>query len=294
MRNKKVVKYLIAALVVLTTIIFISGCSIDIEKLMEGGQNNNKELVVKFIDVGQADSILIKTPSQKFILIDGGSNSGSQDLVNYLKKQGVKTIDVLIGTHPHEDHIGGIDDIIYSFDIESFYMPKVTTNTNTFKDVLAAAKKKGLKINTAKSGVPINIDDGIDIKMVAPISNKYESLNNYSGVLKMSYGKVSFLFTGDAEKISENEMLDNNVDLKSTVLKVGHHGSNTSTTNKFLNSVGPKYAVISCGKGNDYGHPHKEVINRLNKKGANIYRTDKDGTIVIATDGDTIKVTKDK
>lgn len=255
-------------------------------------QTHSGQLKVHFIDVGQADSILVQTPSGKAMLIDAGNNADGANVVSYIHNQGVNKIDVLVGTHPHEDHIGGMDNIINNFDIGKFYMPKVTTTTDTFKDVLAAAKNKGLKVTTATAGINIDLDPALKVEMFAPNSEKYEDLNNYSAVIKLTYGNNSFLLTGDAQEQSESEMLSKGYDLKADVLKVGHHGSNTSTSPAFLKTVSPKYAVISCGKGNDYGHPHQVTIDKLNNAGVQVFRTDESGTIVATGDGDNITFDK--
>ncbi len=164
-------------------------------------------------------------------------------------------------------------------------MPRVTHNTKTFQDVLIAIKNKGLKISTAFGGTSINFSPATKVEIVAPNSNQYESLNNYSAVIKLTYGETSFLFMGDAEETSENEMLTQNYDLKADILKVGHHGSSSSTTESFLKAVSPKYAVISVGKENDYGHPHKEVLKKLSYCDICVLRTDESGTIIFTTDG---------
>ncbi|HHY41549.1 MAG TPA: MBL fold metallo-hydrolase [Thermoanaerobacterales bacterium] len=253
-------------------------------------QKSGGTLKVHFIDVGQADCILIQAPTGENMLIDAGNNDDKDTIVSYLNAQGVKKIDVLVGTHPHEDHIGSLDTVIDTFDIGKIYMPKATTTTKTFEDVLTAVRNKGLKITAAVGGTSINFSPDTKVEVLAPNSNEYKDLNNYSAVIKLIYGNVAFLFTGDAEHISENEMLAGNYDLRADILKVGHHGSNSSTTDAFLAAVNPSYAVICVGKGNDYGHPHKEVLDRLSKAGIKVYRTDESGTVTITTDGEKIEI----
>lgn len=239
---------------------------------------------VHFLNVGQADCILIHTPNNKNMLIDAGNNGDKNFIIDYLQKQDVSKIDVLIGTHPHEDHIGSLDTIINNFDIGQIYMPKVSSNTKTFKDVILAVKAKGLNIKIAKAGTAIKFDAEIKTEVLAPVSEHYEDLNNYSAVIKLTYQNFSFLFTGDAETVSENEMLKNNYDLKSNFLKVGHHGSDSSTSSAFLKAVNPQYALISVGAGNKYGHPEEAVLNRLKKFGTKVIRTDQQGTVVVTLD----------
>ncbi len=247
----------------------------------------SRDLEVHFIDVGQADSILIKAPGGN-MLIDAGNNGDADLITSYIKKQGVKTLDVVIGTHPHEDHIGSLDVVIDTFDIGKVYMPKVEHTTQTIEDVLLAIKNKGLKITAPVAGSTFNVGE-VKCRILAPNSSKYDDLNNYSIVIKLEFGNTSFLFTGDAEKVSEDEMLQKHKDkLSSDVLKVGHHGSNSSTIQGFLDKVNPKYAVVMVGKNNSYEHPHKVVMNRLKEKGVTVYRTDENSTIVANSDGNNI------
>jgi len=245
-------------------------------------------LVVHFIDVGQGDSILIQAPSGKNMLIDAGTNASASAVVNYLKNRKIKRLDILVATHPHEDHIGGMDAVINKFDIGMIYMPDVSTNTKTYADVLTAVKNRKLKVTTAAAGIQMDLGPGLQVRMFAPNSDKYDDMNNYSAVIKLTYSNTSFLFTGDAQSLSEQEMLTKGYDLKADVLKVGHHGSNSSTSPGFLKAVSPEYAVISVGKGNDYGHPHKETLTKLAGANVKVFRTDKNGTIIARSNGNTI------
>lgn len=251
-----------------------------------------KLLQVHFINVGQGASQLIISPSGKTMLIDAGNNDQEDDIVAYLNKQKIKKIDVLVGTHPDADHIGGLDAVIDNFDIGSVYLPKVHNNTKTFEDVLNSIKNKNLKVNTAKSGMLINLDKSLTVKMLAPVGT-YDELNNMSVVIRLIYGSTSFLLTGDAEQESENDMLKSKANLKSDVLLVGHHGSNSSTSQKFLNAVNPKYAVIQVGK-NSYGHPTDATLKKLSSKKITVYRNDKHGNIIFISDGKSLKVSTEK
>lgn len=246
----------------------------------------NGTLKVSYIDVGQADSILIQQGS-KSMLIDAGNNEDSNTVKNYIFNQGITKLDYVIGTHPHEDHIGGMDYIINSFKIGKIYMPKATSNTKTFRDVVSAIKAKGLKITAPVVGQTFKIGSAT-ATILAPNSSGYEDLNNFSIVIRVTFGSNSFMFDGDAEDVSENEMLAKGLNVSADVLKVGHHGSSSSTTEAFLNKVNPKYAVISCGKDNSYGHPHKSTMDRLKAEGIKIYRTDENGTIVATSNGKNI------
>lgn len=241
------------------------------------------ELRVSFIDVGQGDSEFIELPNGETLLIDAGTNETGADVVSYISSLGYTSIDYVVGTHPHEDHIGGLDDVIRTFDVESVYMPKVTADTKTFEDVLDAVDEKGLTINTAKAGVTLVDGDGLSVKMLAPVLDEYDNTNDYSAVIRIVYDDTSFIFMGDAEQYAE-DLITGDVD--SDVLKVGHHGSSTSTGEAFLERVSPSYAVISCGLGNSYGHPHTETIEKLG--GIPVFRTDEMGTIVATSDGSEI------
>ena len=245
------------------------------------------ELRVSFIDVGQGDSEFIELPNGETLLIDAGTNETGADVVNYIESLGYSSIDYVVGTHPHEDHIGGLDDVIRTFDVESVYMPKVTADTKTFEDVLDAVAEKGLSINTAKAGVTLVDGDGLSVKMLAPVLDEYDNTNDYSAVIRIVYDDTSFIFMGDAEQYAESLITG---DVSADVLKVGHHGSSTSTGEAFLQRVSPSYAVISCGFDNSYGHPHIETMEKLGSLGIPVLRTDEMGTVVAESDGTEINI----
>lgn len=247
-------------------------------------------LQVHFLNVGQADSILVIAPNGQTILVDGGNADDGPEVVSYLKSQGVKELSAVVATHPHADHIGGLDTIIHSLPPKQVYMANGTSNTKTFEAFITAVNASGAKKIRAKAGVKLDVP-GITGIFLAPNSDQYEDLNNFSTVLKITFGKVSFLLTGDAEDVSEAEMLKSGQGLQATVLKVGHHGSTSSTTSALLKAVSPKYAVISVGVNNDYGHPAQVTLNKLTNAGVQVYRTDQDGTIVATSNGDTVMLT---
>ena len=243
-----------------------------------------EDLSIDFIDVGQADSILVRN-QDKVMLIDAGTNEAGETVVNYLKNLGITKIDYLIGTHPHEDHIGGLDDVINNFDIGQIYMPKIETTTKTFEDVLDAIENKNLTITASNKGDKIELGQAVGEFMTEPILDK-DNLNVSSLVLRLEFGNTSYLFMGDAEEENEETIRWPKTD----VLKVGHHGSSTSSSESFLEQVEPQYAIIMAGKDNSYGLPTQETIDKLNNRGSEIYRTDEDGTIQMTSDGNTIEI----
>lgn len=243
-----------------------------------------EDLLIDFIDVGQADSILVRN-QDKVMLIDAGTNEAGETVVNYLENLGITKIDHLIGTHPHEDHIGGLDDVINNFDIGQIYMPKIETTTKTFEDVLEAIENKNLTVTAPNKGDKIELGQAVEEFMTEPILDK-DNLNVSSLVLRLEFGNTSYLFMGDAEEENEETISWPKTD----VLKVGHHGSSTSSSESFLEQVQPKYAIIMAGKDNSYGLPKQETIDKLNNIGCEIYRTDEDGTIQMTSDGNTIEI----
>lgn len=248
------------------------------------------ELIVHYIDVGQGDSILIQFPEDKVALIDGGTREAGDKLVSYIESLGLKRIDYLIATHPHEDHIGGLPAVIRNFEIGKVFMPNKTANTKIFEELLNEIENKGLKITIVKGFETIFNDNNLEFVTLGPLKDSYSNTNDYSIVTRIEYANNSFLFTGDIEAEAELDLIEEDFNLKADVLKVAHHGSNTSSTVEFLEEVAPNYAVISLGKDNPYGHPHKEVLERLNSVGSKILRTDELGDIVIKCDGNNITV----
>jgi len=245
---------------------------------------NKNDLVIHYIDVGQGDSILIQIHG-KNMLIDAGTTQSTKDLINYLNKQKIDKLDYLIETHPHEDHIGGMSKIIDKFEVIKFYAPKVTSTTKAFEGMVNSLQKKSLKIRIAKADITLDLGSDVNCQILAPNSDSYKEVNNNSTVIKLNYGNTKFLFDGDAEKLSEDEMIAKGYDLSCDVLKLGHHGSRTATSDEFLKLAHPKIAIISCGLNNDYGHPHKPTLTKLKSIDSKIYRTDKEGTIVLVSNG---------
>lgn len=247
-------------------------------------EKTDNKLLVHFIDVGQGDSILIQV-NDKNLLIDAGPESNKDSLLQYLKSKNIKKLNYVVATHPHEDHIGGMDDIIKAFDIDKFYSPKVQNTTKTYSNMIKALNDKNLKLTVVRPELTIDLGKGVTAEFLAPNKDEYKDLNDYSAVLKVTYKTNSFLFTGDAEALSEKEILSKGYNVKSDVLKLGHHGSSSSTSNDFLNKVSPSIVVASLAKGNDYGHPHKETLKKIKDRNLKFYRTDETGTIVLESDG---------
>lgn len=285
-------------------ICFLSSCNVyqkfstssDTNSLITSYVNKYKdysEIQVHFIDVGQGDSILVQVNNRN-MLIDAGPATAHSKVISYLKDIGIKNVDYFITTHPHEDHIGGASYIIKNFNIEKFYAPKKILNTDSFRKMILSLENENKKINIAKAGVKLDMGENTICEMIAPNNNYYKDTNNYSSVIKLTYKNNKFLFLGDAEELSESEMLNEGYDVSSDVVKIGHHGSISSTSTPFLNKVKPKIAVISCGKNNDYGHPNIEVLNRLKDLNCKIYRTDLNGDIIIMGNGGDLKVVSAK
>lgn len=276
-------------LLLLSMLFALTGCSVS-EATQHGMavdtiQAEDVLLRVDFLNVGQADCALLSTNGH-YMVIDGGNNGDADRILSYLEKQGVEKLDAVVGTHPHEDHIGSLDAIINHFDVDAVYMPKIMHTSKTFEDVLDAVANKGLKIKSPSPGDTIDFN-GLEIEVLGP-QREYKDFNNNSIVLKVNAGETAFLFTGDAEETAEKDILQAGYDLQADVLKVGHHGSSTSSSQAFLQAVKPKYAVISVGVGNSYHHPEEEALQRLQSIGAEIYRTDLQGNIVCTTDGKNI------
>lgn len=249
--------------------------------------SNSDTLKVYITDVGQADSILIRDGNYN-MLIDAGNNSDGEKLVKYYKELGITSFKYVFASHPHEDHIGGMDDIINNFDIENFYMPDKLSTTKTFEDMLDALERKNLKYIVPKVNDKLSLNNSnIDVIYVG---SDESDINDSSIVLKLNYFSNSFLFTGDLGSNKEKEILNSGANIKADVLKVGHHGSSYSTASLFLDKVNPSFAAISVGKNNIYKHPASSTLEKLNKKGIKVYRTDLDGTILFESNGKDISV----
>jgi len=264
----------------------------DLEVEIAPGVTSNYGLMrVHFIDVGQADSAFIELGNGQTMLIDAGRSGNASTIVNYIKALQYETIDYVVASHPHDDHIGGMATVLDSFNIGKMYMPKQAHTITAFTNMLDVIEDKNIELYTAKAGTSILSSGSIDIDVLAPFADSDSNLNNVSAVVRITYGKTVMLFTGDAEHVIENQLLNSGID--ADVLKVGHHGAGSASSSSFIKAVSPEVAVISVGEGNSYGHPHADTLAILNEVGAKIYRTDEQGTIVVTADQNK-KITVDK
>lgn len=251
------------------------------------------ELKIHYIDVGQAESTLI-TVGDRTMLIDAGEFDSADYLISYVKNQGISRLNYIVATHPHADHIGAMAKVIESFDVDNFILPDVTHTTKTFEKMILAAQTKKLKLTVPEIDDTFSLGDA-KFTVLSPSPNaKYEELNDYSVVLKMEFGSKKFMFTGDAEELIEQEILDRNADVDVDVLSLGHHGSKTSSSHNFLQATSPEFAIISCAKGNKYNHPHEKVIKRLDFFEIPYYVTQTSGTIILTCDGESININETK
>lgn len=251
------------------------------------------DVSVHFIDVGQGDCELIRVGDQS-ILIDAGENDKGNTVVDYLNKQGIEKIDLLIGTHPHSDHIGGMDTVMSRMEVGEVLMPELPDSlvptTKTYTDVLTVIADKALPVTAAEPGQVYTFGEAT-LEILGPLCD-YDDLNDMSVVAKFTYGSTTFLFGGDMEKEVEDDLLSAKADVRADVLKLSHHGSKTSNSKAFLDAVGADTYAICVGAGNSYGHPHDQVLNRIS--GKQVYRTDLNGDIVIGTDGANLTVQTEK
>ncbi|ALG49152.1 ComEC/Rec2 family competence protein [Clostridium perfringens] len=285
-KKKKIISSIIGIIVVLLAGYF------GIDLTQDSKVPKDSELMISYMDVGQGDAAYIKVNGND-ILIDAGPRSNSKELLEQLKAKNIDDFELVIATHPHEDHIGGMVDVFKEYEVKAFYSPKITHTTKTYENLVKAVKDEGLKTKELKGGMVIDLGEGAKFEVFTPQKSEYEELNDYSPIMKLSFGDTSYLFTGDAEKLAEEEALAKyKTSLDSDVIKFGHHGSSSSSSNAFIEAVSPKYGIISCAKDNKYGHPHRETLDIIKKYNIKTFRTDTDGEIILTSDGKSINFNK--
>lgn len=286
--NKKNLR-IILAIATLSVLFFLNFVS---------ANKNSDKLRVSFFDVGQGDSIFIQTPNKKDILIDGGPNNAVIKKLGKAMPFWDKTIDLIIITHPHSDHISGLIEIIKKYEIKEIFYTGVLYNSETYAELLRQIKQNKIKLIEINQQQELTLDKNLKLKILFPNENlrekNIENLNNTSMVVKLIYDENSFLFAADAEYEVEQILLENNTDIKADLLKVGHQGASDSSSLKFLQKVSPQIAIISVGENNKFGHPSLRVIRRLEKLGAKVFRSDQNGDIKIIANGKNYKILIEK
>lgn len=263
-----------------------------LQEFMERADGNTRplpekgDLTIDYLDVGQGDCALIQM-NDHAMLFDCGTDEKGSYIQYYLQKQGITKLDYVIGSHPDSDHIGGMDVVVSKFDCEQIFMSDYEKDTDSVRDVRLALAYRGYRAVCPKPGEAYSLGDAT-FTVLAPIWDYEDDSNNNSIAIRLEYGENSFLFTGDAEEEEETDMVANGLSLQSDVYQVGHHGSSSSSSWRFLMAVRPELAVISCGKDNDYGHPHQEVLERLAIMGTKVLRTDQQGVVRITSDGNAL------
>ena len=285
-------KKLIALLLILA-ILVLCGCLAKVlldapEETPAPQVTGGEKLTVHFLDVGQADCALLECGGE-YMLIDGGNIGDGQMVISYLQNMGVEELKAVVCTHAHEDHVGGLPSVLAVYPVKQVFAPTKTYASKVFDDFLYYTDQQRLEVTIPAPGDEMTLGQA-QITVLGPLKS-YAETNDTSIVMKVVFGETSFLFTGDMEVLAENDLLENGTDLKADVLKVGHHGSDTSTGYRFLHEVDPTYAVISVGEGNKYGHPNDITLSRLNDAECTIFRTDHLGTVVAVSDGKEVSFT---
>lgn len=289
-KNARVQLLTTAILLVLGVLSAFFGEDFLLENFLEPSEEAEGLIKINYLDIGQGDATYINIGNFD-ILIDAGSKSEKEKLIEQLEELNIDDFEMVIATHPHEDHIGGMEAIFERYNVKEFYMPKVTHTSKVFEDMINAVANEGIKVKIIKEGMDFDLGNGAYIEVYSPIYESYSNLNDYSPVMKLTFGENAFMFTGDAEIPVELEVVKKNGSyLKADVLKFGHHGSSTSSAEEFIQAVNPKYGVISSGVNNMYGHPHREVLALIDEYDIETYRTDIDGQITLISDGKTITV----
>ena len=294
------IRFLSALTVIVLLLTTLGGCIMPEDTLNDGTTADtsdsvsvpeNSSFAVHFIDVGQADAALIVCAGQT-MLIDGGNAEDSNLIYSYLQKQKITHLDYVVCTHAHEDHVGGLSGALTAATVGTVLAPVTDYDSKVFQNFVAKARERGREITVPRAGDVYQVGDAT-VTVLGP-QKAYDETNDTSIVLRVVFGKTSFLFTGDMESSAEKDLLEAGVELKSTVLKVGHHGSTTSTSYQFLRAVAPTYGVISVGTDNQYDHPNEDVLSRLRDADVTLYRTDLQGDIICTSDGANVTFTTQK
>ncbi len=283
---------------------FFQECLNTIDRILYGGPTSpapslptSGEAKVYIIDVGQGESILITT-DEKSMLIDAGENDKGDEVLDFIETLGLDHIDYALATHPHSDHIGGLDTVLNNIEVGEVlfgHIPKdITPTTKTYEDVLDAIEKNDVPLSLVDAGDTFDLGNGAVVTVLGPITEDVDDLNNTSVVTRLDFGETSFLFNGDQEAPMEKLLVENKANLDCDMMTMGHHGSSTSSTQKYLDAITPEYASISCGKNNKYGHPHRETVEKLEKMDIEYYRTDLSGNITFTSNGEKISVRTEK
>jgi len=288
-------------IVVLLLIMMVGGCqplpssvADPQESLPATMPSSADQLTMWVLDVGQGDGLLFKSPSGKYMLVDGGPGETADDTLAQLKKLGVTELDLLVVSHAHEDHIGALSLLLDSIAVRKVYLPTMTTTTRAYEKMLLAFRANKAQVERPRVGTAITWDNEVKLSVLGPLKEDYEELNECSLVVQVEFGKTSFLLTGDITTLAENDLLDESPLEPVTVLKVAHHGSNGSTSEQWLKRLKPSLAIISVGAGNDYGHPGVKTLGRLQASGVQVLRTDQEGTIRLVSDGSKVLVYNEK
>lgn len=297
-KSKKISKKLVYLIVIIVVaIVSVVGKNLDTpadisDTTTRSSAESSADFQVHFIDVGQGDCTLVMS-GEEALLIDAGENGHETEVLNYLRSMNIDKLEYIIATHQHSDHIGGLPEVLEEFKTDNIIMPRLTeeqTPTNsTYTAFIKAVQASDAKVISAKPGSVYTLGDA-EFEILGPVTNDCDDINSMSAVTKITYGETSFIVTGDAEKDEELEIVENGADLDCDVLRVGHHGSKTSSCKDFLDAVTPEICVISCGADNDYGHPHDVVVNRLENYTDEIYRTDICGSIVFTSNGTNLDI----
>ena len=282
-----------AAVLIIAVIAFVVADYRDFAERKQAMDEISERFSVHYIDVGQGDATLMRSPSGKFMLIDSSPTANSNILVKYLLNAGVEKLDYIIVTHPHDDHYGGVTELMEYFDVGELILHKDFSETYPYNRFIDMAKELGIGVRLTEKGERFVFDECAEFEILSPAYTDKDDLNESSLCFRVVYGDTAFMFTGDAGRDSEYRMLSSGKPLEADILKAGHHGSSTSNVRSFVKAVNPEYAVVSCEENNDYGHPHREVVKLFNDMGIEMLVTHETGGAVFISDGETVVYAED-